>query len=219
MRWLSISRRTRLWLVWFLVVFGALNVFGSPLIAWRRAGDAETIDWEALKARQTPFESRMTMLRGGLDVEQYFAYAEATLGRPYRADFVRAPGSAGSGDPPNTMRVAAPQRPLLPWRDFAVEYPPGMMIAVLPPALVAADEETYVRLFALEMEAALTLAVWLSLRTADRLRPGAGDDALEHATLLTLALGTLLRTIGKTAPPLIGLNQGQKASSIACSMR
>ncbi len=191
MRWLSISRRTRLWLVWFLVVFGALNVFGSPLVAWRRTGDAETIDWEALKARQTPFESRMTILRGGLDVEQYFAYAEATLGRPYRADFVRAPGSAGSGDPPNTMRVAAPQRPLLPWRDFAVEYPPGMIIAVLPPALVAASEETYVRLFALEMEAVLTLAVWLSLRTADRLRPGAGDDALEHATLLTLALGVI----------------------------
>ena len=113
MRWLSISRRTRLWLVRFLVVFGALNVFGSPLIAWRRAGDAETIDWEALKARQTPFESRMTMLRGGLDAEQYFADAEATLGRPYRADFVRAPRRRRiRGIRPIRCRVAVPQRAL-----------------------------------------------------------------------------------------------------------
>ncbi len=100
MRIPPIPRRARLWLVWILVAFGALNVFGPPLEAWCLPGDAETIDWNALKARQTPFERRMTILRGGRDVEQYFAYAEATLGRPYRADFVRAPGGAGSGDPP-----------------------------------------------------------------------------------------------------------------------
>jgi Glycosyltransferase family 87 len=191
MRIPPIPRRARLWLVWLLVVFGALNVFGPPLEAWRLPGDAETIDWNALPARQTQFERLMTTLRGFRDVERYFAYAEATLGRPYRADFVLAPGSAGSERPPDSMRIVTPQRPLVPWRDFTVEYPPGMMIAVLPPALVTRDAETYFRLFALEMEAALTLAVWLSLRTAERLRPGAGDGALDHATLLTLALGVI----------------------------
>ena len=188
---LPIQRRTRLWLVWLLVVFGALNVFGSALEAWRRPGDAGPTDWKALRQRQTPFERVMTTLRDDGDVERYFAYAEATFGRPYPADFVRAAGKAGPEGPPDPSRIATPDRPLVPWRDFAVEYPPGMMAAALLPALLTHDEETYVRLFALDMEAALTLAVWLAVRTAKRMRPGAGEAALAHAILLTLSLGVI----------------------------
>jgi hypothetical protein len=187
-----IPRRARLWLVWLLVAFGALNVFGPPLEAWRRPGDAEPIDWKALKERQTPIERVMTTLRDDGDVERYFAYAAATLGRPYAADFVRPAGAAQPERPPDPSRIATPGRPLVPWRDFAVEYRPAMMVAALLPAFFTNDEETYVRLFALEMEAALTLAVWLAVRTADRMRPGAGDAALAHATLITLALGVIV---------------------------
>ena len=66
-----------------------------------------------------------------------------------------------------------------------------MMAAALLPSLMTGDEDAYFRLFALEMEAALTLAVWLAARTADRLKPGAGDAALGHATLLAAALGVI----------------------------
>ncbi len=178
MRLISMPRPAQLWVVWLVVVFGAMNVFGMPLESWRLPRDGETIDWETAQARQTPIERLLTTLRCGQDVARYFAYAEATLGRPYRAFFVQPPGGTASGSAHDWSRTVVPQRPLVPWRDFAVEYPPGVMIALLPPALVTDDEETYVRLFALEMEAALTLAVWFCMRTADRLRPGAGDAAL-----------------------------------------
>ncbi len=191
MRSLPIPRRARLWLVWLLVAFGAMNVFGSPIEAWRRTGDGAEIGWQALRARQTPVERLMTTLRDDGDVERYFAYAQATLGRPYGADFVRPAGKAGLEGVPDPTRIATPSRPLVPWRDFAVEYPPGMMAAALLPGILARDQETYLRLFAFEIEAALTLAVFLAVRTADRLRPGAGDAALVQATLLTLALGVI----------------------------
>jgi hypothetical protein len=212
MRLPSIPRRTRLWLVWFLVVFGAMNVFGLPLDAWRLPNDTETIDWEAMLARQTPLERLLTKLRCDLDVERYFAYAEATLGRPYRAFFVQPPGSKGSGTERDWSRTVVPERPLVPWRDFAVEYPPGVMIALLPPALVTEDQGTYVRLFALEMEAALTLTVWLALRTADRLRPGAGDEALDHALLLTLALGGI---VAHRYDPMVALSIAAAVHALA----
>ena len=41
------------------------------------------------------------------------------------------------------------------------------------------------------MEAALTLAVWLAVADRGPARPGAGEGALAHATLLTLALGVI----------------------------
>ncbi len=191
MRIRPIPRRARLWLVWLLVVFGAMNVFGPPLEAYRVAGDPADIGWKALRARQTSVERLLTTLRDDGDVERYFAYAQAALGRPYVADFVRPAGRTGLEGPPDAARIATPSRPLLPWRDFAVEYPPGMMAAALLPAFFASDEDRYFRLFALEMEAALTLAVWLAVGTADRLRPGSGDRALAQATLLTLALGVI----------------------------
>jgi len=206
------TRRARLWAIWLLVAFGAMNVFGPSLDAWRRADDPETISWGALRQRQNPLERMMTTLRDGGDIERYFAYAEATLGRPYSADFVRPAGGAGLEGPPDPRRIVVPPRPLVPWRDFTVEYPPGMMIAALGPALLTSDEGVYVRLFTLEMEAALTLAVWLAVRTADRLRGGAGADALIHATALMLALGVIAV---RRYDPLVALTVGAAVYALA----
>jgi len=64
-----------------------------------------------------------------------------------------------------------------------------MMLTALAPALVTSDSDMHFRLFALETEAALTLAVWLAASTAERLRPEAGSQALVQAIWLTLALG------------------------------
>ena len=130
-------------------------------------------------------------VRDDEDIQRYFAYAEATLGRPYATDLVRPPDQAGVEGAPDPTRMSTPAKPLIPWRDFFVEYPPGMMIAALAPALVTSDKGAYFWLFNLEMELALTLAVLLAVRTADRLNPVAGSGALVHAILLTLALGVV----------------------------
>lgn len=182
-----IRRRARLWLVWLLIAFGALNLIGPPIEAWRRPGD----DWATARARQTPIERFLTTLRDDDDVQRYYAYAEAALGRPYVADYVRPADGEELEGQPDLSRTVAPNRPLVPWRDFSVEYPPAMMAVALLPALVARDAETYVRLFAIEMQAALTLAVWLAARTADRLKANAGEDTLAEAIRLTLALGVI----------------------------
>jgi Glycosyltransferase family 87 len=191
MRLLPTNRRARLWLIWFFVVFGLMNVFGATIDAWRRADDPQGIGWEELRQRQSGVGRVLTTLRDDGDIERYFAYAQATFGRPYPADFVRPAGTAGEEGPPDTVRIVTPPRPLVPWRDFTVEYPPAMMIAALAPALVTGDPDTYFRLFSLEMEAVLTLAVLLAVRTADRLKPGSGSEALAYATALTLALGVV----------------------------
>jgi hypothetical protein len=153
----SISRRTKLWLIWFFVVFGVLNV----------------------------------SVRDDEDIRRYFAYAEATLGHPYAADLVRPPDEAGFKGAPDPTRMATPTRPLVPWRDFFVEYPPAMIIPALAPAIFTSNWDVYFVLFNLEMEIALTLAVWLVVNAGDRLRLGAGSDTLAHAILLTLALGAV----------------------------
>ena len=93
-----------------LVVFGALNAFGPRLDSCRRAGDRADIDWRRLRARQTPLERLITTLRDDGDVERYFAYAEAALGRPYAADFVRPAGRR------RARRAARPEPDRDAWR-------------------------------------------------------------------------------------------------------
>ena len=60
----------------------------------------------------------MSLLRDDGDINRYFAYAEATLGRPYSLYFVRPPGAAGLQSARDFSRVATPAQPLVPWRDF-----------------------------------------------------------------------------------------------------
>ena len=80
------------------------------------------------------------------DVHRYFAYCNAALGRPFNSFYVRSyetwqddftTGKVGSLiDFPTVV----PSRPLVPYRDFLVEYPPGFFIAALPPALLTTNE-------------------------------------------------------------------------------
>ena len=186
MRTSPTRRRTRLWLVWLIVAFGALNAFSPLLDAFRSDKSAP-----AAESLTNYYDILVAGLREDGDISHYFAYTEATLGRPYVADFVRPPEQAGRSGPLDIFSMTTPTRPLIPWRDFVVEYPPGMMIPALAPALLTSDKNTYFWLFTVEMEIALTLAVWLCVRTADDLGPGSGSDALFQAILLTLALGVV----------------------------
>src|SRR5262249_31637812 len=74
-------------------------------------------------------------LRGGGtddgDLSRYLAYANATLGRPYQTFYVRplegwtGPQPETTGVDPDDPRQApphVPERPLVPYRDFSIEY-------------------------------------------------------------------------------------------------
>src|ERR1700730_1465721 len=91
------------------------------------------------------------------DVHRYFAYCSAVLGRPFKSFYVRSYETwqddfiAGRLRRPSDLPTVVPSRPLAPYRDFLVEYPPGFFLAALPPALLTADEGVFKVLFELWM--------------------------------------------------------------------
>jgi hypothetical protein len=87
----------------------------------------------------------------GDDLHRYFAYASAALGRPFDNVYVHA---------------AATSRPLVPYRDFLMEYPPGFFLAALPPALLTTNESAYEALFEALMAVCLAGALWCCVQIA-----------------------------------------------------
>ena len=140
---LSLSRRARLWLVWLLVVFGALNVFGPPIDATRRADDPPSIGWKALQRASDRF-------RKGDEARCATTATSNAISLMRKLD-LRPPLYRGfrPARRQNRPRKARPTRygswrrsaRFAPWRDFAVEYPPGMMAAALLPSLMTGDED------------------------------------------------------------------------------
>jgi uncharacterized membrane protein len=133
------------------------------------------------------------------DVERYLAYSNATLGRPYQGFYVR-PASAwrnvfdsGVREQRADFPTLTPARPLVPYRDFLVEYPPGFFLVAIPPALVSANAHTYAIAFGAFMAALLCGAVIICTRIARQ-----ADVRLPPATLAlwvlaaALALGTVV---------------------------
>ena len=58
----------------------------------------------------------------------------------------------------------------IPYRDFFIEYPPGSLLAFVPPALLSTDEMGYTTLFSWEMALVLVATLVLTALTARRLR-------------------------------------------------
>jgi Na+-translocating ferredoxin:NAD+ oxidoreductase RnfD subunit len=91
------------------------------------------------------------------DMTRYRAYANATLGKPYMAFYVRSDEewrrafAAGEHVAKPEATIVTPARPLRPYRDFLVEYPPGFFLAALPPALVTDTERSYGVVFEIGM--------------------------------------------------------------------
>ena len=109
---------------------------------------------------------------------------------PLRRELVRPAGtpSAAATARSEPDRTPAAPRPVARFRGRIPARHAGRRA---PAGARTSDQDAYFRLFALAMEAVLTLAVWLAVGTADRLRAAAGDGALAQATLLTLALGVI----------------------------
>ena len=111
------------------------------------------------------------------DVRRSFSYAKAMLGEPYLSFYIRPAEAwerafaAGEDSRPDEWPVVTPPRPLVPWRDFLVEYPPGYFLASLPPALLTSDPDTYRGLFVVEMALCLLGALYVCERLRRRLVP------------------------------------------------
>ena len=130
------------------------------------------------------------------DVHRYFAYCSAALGRPYQSFYVRSyetwQGDFIAGRPgrPGDFPTVVPGRPLTPYRDFLVEYPPGFFLAALPPALLTTDEGVYKFLFEAWMAAFLFASLLCCVRIAPHLgAPLPASGLIMWGTIAALALG------------------------------
>lgn len=191
------SARPWLWLCWFVLAFGVMNVYGPPdqdelpPVQNETHQQAAPHGGEPRSLPKSKWEKILNLARANEDVERYFAYANALLGRPYDPDFVRLTDEGKAIESTTVGDAVQPARPLRPWRDFLVEYPPGMLAPVVAPALLTSNFETYFFLFSLEMEAMLTIAVAFAVATAEAMAPKAGGRALGLSILLTAALGCI----------------------------
>jgi hypothetical protein len=183
---------------WLLVTLGLWNSCSSHEES--RASDAAL---SGGKYALTPAFAVQALRGAGTDdtdVARYLAYANATLGRPYRSYFVRpvegwapsAPGqTAGEGNTdPALSAMNVPDRPLVPYRDFSVEYPPGFLLLVLAPALLVSGLDGYRLVFSLLMGLFLGGALLVTVHAGRELAVD-GRPLVTGATWLALALGTI----------------------------
>ena len=192
----SKSAKGPLWFCWLALVFGVLNIYGQPIESFRIKSDPPSVSTDILSRRTSFLDRFLIDLRDDYNSRFYYSIAQATLGRPYQPRYVQpyeGAANRASQDPSadiNDHETIAPQRPLMPWRDFLLEYPPGMLAVILAPSFVTSDRNTYFILFSLEMELFLTLAVFFSVRTAELLGAN-GTKVLSQSILLTAALGVV----------------------------
>ena len=183
----------KLWALWCLLVFGLFNVYGPPLESYKTAADPANISTQELAHRLTPLQFLGVLQRADSDTARYYSYAEAMLGRSYSTFYVRKvedwTADSAAADEARVFPNVVPTRPLLPWRDFSMEYPPGMAVFALAPALLTQDFKLYHLLFGLEMELLLTLSVFCAVKAVEQLAPGRGAQTLLIALGVTAALG------------------------------
>ncbi len=182
------------WALWLVVVFGVTNCFGPNLDHVMTPQDQGIMSDDQLMGRLSTFERFRYHFRDDDDSTRYFAYANAILGRPYQKYYIRDLAGWRRDELRVTAAdygIVAPARPLVPWRDFFVEYPPAMLPIIMLPALATTDFEIYHRLFCLEMDVLLTLALAFAVALTRRLRPGEESATIYLTTLAVWSLGVI----------------------------
>jgi hypothetical protein len=181
---------------WPLVAVLALLVFGGLTHAGRRQVEREIASGTYRLTPAWLVRGLRAYLTNEDDMYRLAAYGQAALGRPYLSYFVRpragwdASFARGVQEDPDRTPLVTPPRPLRPYRDFFVEYPPGAFLAFLPPALVSATPDGYALAFKLEMAACWVFVLALLAGLGERLGV-APEDARWPALLAgaILALG------------------------------
>jgi hypothetical protein len=188
------------WAVWLAVVLGLFNGCAGH----RESG--ETGKWLDAGGWPISLGTGVRALRAlgtdDADLQRYHAYANAVLGLPYQATFVRPfegwkvdarllANNLDAADPAVTPPVV-PARPLIPYRDFLVEYPPGFFLFAVPPALVARGLDAYYFLFSSFMALLLTAALALLWDAAKRIAPDRATSLVFFAATAALAVGPIV---------------------------
>lgn len=165
----SIPRQSRAGIGGLVLVLGFL-VFGGTTHEGRRAVER---DVAAGRFHATPgdvLRGLRAYLTNEDDMYRCWAYAQAILGRPYRAYFLRtrqewdAAFARGEATDPDTTPLVTPSRALVPYRDFLLEYPPGFFLVLMPPALLASTPDGYALAFKLEMALSLMFCAYAALQ-------------------------------------------------------
>ncbi|HEY6174346.1 MAG TPA: hypothetical protein VIX73_07890, partial [Kofleriaceae bacterium] len=115
-------RRPTPWFAWCAVVLGLFNTCATHAERVRVERDIAAGAWSASLVVQA---ARSVGTDDG-DIARYFAYSNAILGRPYAAYYVRPAAGWRADDIANdpALSPTATSDPLVPYRDFSVEYPP-----------------------------------------------------------------------------------------------
>jgi hypothetical protein len=186
---MTFSRRGVAWAVWLAVVLGFFNSCAGHTESrdtgqWLVAGG-----WAPTPA--TGIRALRAIGTDDGDIQRYHAYANAMLGLPYQAYYVRplegwkveeAPVDPNR-DPadPGAVPPIVPSHPLVPYRDFLVEYPPGFFLFAILPALVAHGLDSYFYVFSSFMALLLTAALALLLDASKRVVGGAEPSSSVEA--------------------------------------
>jgi hypothetical protein len=195
---MATGRRAAAWGAWFGVVFVLFNSCAGHRETWDTGVWLSSGQW-------TPGPT--LALRGiraacndDGNINRYLAYANAVLGLPYQAYYVQ-PLAAWKAEPVdetqdyNDPAVVPPMRPehaLVPYRDFSVEYPPGFFPFAILPRLLSSDLDVYRIAFSAWMGLLLSIALWLSLKIAERAAPLRAQALVPRATWVALAMGVIL---------------------------
>ncbi len=177
------------------MVFGLYNA-GAPHAVCRAFDDAVSRGTFRLTRANAVDAVRAYFTNDG-DIARYLAYCNATLGRPYRAHYVRTlsawQGAFASGEAdPESGPARVPDAPLRPYRDFLVEYPPGFFLWTIPPALAAQSVDSYRLLFGGAMGLLLTVALLVALRLGPSLaRPSSSQRVVGTAAFAVFLVGSV----------------------------
>jgi len=179
----------------------AFLVFGGTTHEGRRAVER---DLAAGRFRATPaniVRGLRAYLTNEDDMYRCWAYAQAILGRPYRAYFLRtraqwdAAFARGEATDPDTTPIVTPPRPLVPYRDFLLEYPPGFFLVLMPPALLASTPDGYALAFKLQMALSLIFCAYAAVR----LLRGVGVSAPQTPGRVCGAFAAAILAVGMVA--------------------
>lgn len=180
------------WIAFVAIAFGVLNA-GIGHEAERELERKTTLDAADV------IDGIRLLYTDSSDPRRYFAYGRATLGRRCSGYFVRSEAAwrrefdEGRERDPDLTPDLVPARALMPYRDFAVEYPPLVFPLVVPLAAVIDDADRFRVAFGLEMALVLTAAVRLGLRLARGLgRPMPPSRIVGWTAMAALLLGVVV---------------------------
>jgi Glycosyltransferase family 87 len=195
---MSLGRRVVPWYAWFAVVFVLFNSCAGHRETW------ETGEWLNRGPITVGPSLAIRALRAACNddgnINRYLAYADAVLGRPYQAYYVR-PMEVWKAEPideakdyndPSVVAPVRPTAPVVPYRDFSVEYPPGFFPVAMLPVILSSDMDVYRAAFSVWMAILLTLSLWLMVKTALEVAPDRAETLVQYASWAALSAGVIL---------------------------